>query len=115
MLVEDCKEFEKNSSLEHFSMDKAVLALEGDTMQNCRQEQMWELFFAGLFQKAKGFQPNCPATAVSKNTQGKHSSAGNLFTSSFKVMQPENGDRPIWKYLRNSMTVLSISIHNHTC
>lgn len=60
-------------------MDKAVLALEGDTMQNCRHKQMRGPYFVAVFQKVIGLQPNCPVTAASKNTQDKHPSSGNLF------------------------------------
>ena len=59
--------------------------------------QTWAPFFVAVFQKVIGLQPNCPVTAASKNTQDKHPSSGKLFTSSFKVMQPANGDRPVRK------------------
>lgn len=58
-------------------MDKAVLALEGDTRQNCRHKLVQEPFFVTVFQKVTGLQPNCPVTAASKNTEDKNPSSRN--------------------------------------
>lgn len=86
-----------------------LLALKGDTVQNCRLKQMWEPFFCCCFLKGQ----RVTNKLTSKNTQDNHPSSGNLFTSSFKDVQTGNGDRPAWKQCRNNTTVLSISIYNH--